>query len=50
MGMTTTGMSMLRAKELQEKLEISLDLNVDLVAYGLTRCWIYGCRNWLWMS
>jgi len=50
MGMVMTRMSMLRAKELQQKLEISLDLNVDLVAYGLTRYWIFGRRNWLWMS
>lgn len=50
MSMIMTRMSMLKAKELQQKLEILLDLNVDLVACRLTRCWIFGCRNWLWMS
>jgi hypothetical protein len=32
MDMVMTRASMLRAKELHEKLEISLDLNADLVA------------------
>jgi hypothetical protein len=45
-----TGMSIPRTKQLHEKLEMLLNLYVGRAAYRLTRYWIFGFRNWEWMS